>query len=104
MQAIRQYLQGIIPNFFEYASPDYVASSRSVTVAGLKVFSYRTCIASLDVENNVLYLNREHYSCTTSHLQNVLRALAHCYEYNVVEVDENDAHLSFRIQAVSCAA
>lgn len=98
---MRQYLIDILPGFFRCASngDEFVASARSVTCAGNKVFSYKTCIAAL--ENGKMFINKEKYSTTTSHLQNSLRHLAMDFGFEIVDVEANDQRLRFNLGVIA---
>lgn len=51
--------------------------------SGIRLFSYRTCIAEWD--NDLLYLNKSYYSVTTSrHLNMLIKKLNLSYSLKVV--------------------
>lgn len=73
---MRQYLENILPDYFEQNSD--CGHERSVLYCGKYIFSYKTCIGVLMKHNSgtAFFLNKTKYSATTSALQNALREYA----------------------------
>lgn len=87
---MRQYLENILPDYFEQNSD--CGHERSVLYCGKYIFSYKTCIGVLMKHNSgtAFFLNKTKYSATTSTLQNALREYAKKYVDVLHELPEDD--------------
>ena len=94
---MRQYLENILPDYFE--QNDDCGHERSVLYCGKYIFSYKQCIGMLEKHGGrtALYLNKTKYSHTTSALQNALREYAKRYVDIIYELPEFHSVFNIRL-------
>lgn len=94
---MRQYLENILPDYFE--QNDDCGHERSVLYCGKYIFSYKTCIGVLGKHGGrtALFLNNTKYSTTTSALQNALRKMASRYVDVLHEQPGDDPIFNIRL-------
>lgn len=68
----------------------YTYKGRTLWTNGNILVNYSTNMAKLDVENNIVYVNKNKYSRTTSKIQTQIKSLANQYDYKVIEVEPKE--------------
>lgn len=68
----------------------YIYKGRTLWTNGNILVNYSTNMAKLDIENNVVYINKNKYSRTTSKIQTQIKSLANQYNYQVIEVEPKE--------------
>ena len=68
----------------------YIYKGRTLWTKGNVLVNYSTNMARLDIENNIVYVNKNKYSSTTSKIQTQIKSLASQYGYQVVEVEPQE--------------